>query len=428
MKPSIRTPLLLTISLLAAALFLTRGTTAKDDWLPIDPADLALKDNPMSPGAHAMILYRESFIDAKAAVTSNYLRVKVFTEEGKHEGDVEIQFDRRRETIRDIHARTIHADGSIVDFSGTVYEKELAKAGGIKYLAKTFSLPDVQPGSIIEYRFKVERDPDYRYDNEWILQLDMFTRLAKFSIMPDTSAYALPLYWRTYKTPPNVKPETQKDGSITMEVHNLPGLEEEDYMPPPISSARASLSFIATAKIPRTRHPTSSGSAWTRFGTTAWRSFLDKKKALQGSRVADRFAQRRSRSKTAETLRSRAADSQLDLRSLPETKKEEKREKLKVQQQRRRRTQARLRPTAGTLIICLRLARAAGFESSMAYVAPRSRNFFYPSMEDTHQLSAKGWFGSSLEIRILSRSGVEVLRLIPILALVRRRSVGIPPR
>jgi hypothetical protein len=27
-----------------------------EDWKPIDPADLALKDNPASPGANAMIL------------------------------------------------------------------------------------------------------------------------------------------------------------------------------------------------------------------------------------------------------------------------------------------------------------------------------------------------------------------------------------
>ena len=34
--------------------------SAGDDWQPISPDDLALKDNPKSPGADAMILYRES--------------------------------------------------------------------------------------------------------------------------------------------------------------------------------------------------------------------------------------------------------------------------------------------------------------------------------------------------------------------------------
>ena len=30
-----------------------------DDWLPIAPEDLALRDNPKQPGADAMILYRQ---------------------------------------------------------------------------------------------------------------------------------------------------------------------------------------------------------------------------------------------------------------------------------------------------------------------------------------------------------------------------------
>jgi hypothetical protein len=35
-----------------------RPTAAGDDWLPINPADLAAKDCPEKPGAHAIYLYR----------------------------------------------------------------------------------------------------------------------------------------------------------------------------------------------------------------------------------------------------------------------------------------------------------------------------------------------------------------------------------
>ena len=48
-----------------SVLFASRTSQAGDDWLPIPPADLALKDNPAQPGAHAMILYRESDMDSK---------------------------------------------------------------------------------------------------------------------------------------------------------------------------------------------------------------------------------------------------------------------------------------------------------------------------------------------------------------------------
>lgn len=56
--------------------------SAGDDWQPISPDDLALKDNPKSPGADAMILYRESSIDENSATISEYTRIKIFTKAG----------------------------------------------------------------------------------------------------------------------------------------------------------------------------------------------------------------------------------------------------------------------------------------------------------------------------------------------------------
>lgn len=60
---------------------------------------------------------------------------------------MEIPFFKDNENIVDLRARTIRPDGSMVNFDGKVYEKEIVKARGIKYLAKTFTLSDVQPFS-----------------------------------------------------------------------------------------------------------------------------------------------------------------------------------------------------------------------------------------------------------------------------------------
>ena len=48
-----------------------------------------------------------------------------------------------------LHARTIRPDGTIVEFSGKAFDKSIVKARSVKYLAKTFTLPDVQVGSIL---------------------------------------------------------------------------------------------------------------------------------------------------------------------------------------------------------------------------------------------------------------------------------------
>src|ERR1700722_14669170 len=72
----------------------------------------------------------------------------------KEEGDVAISFTKEDSDIKGIRARTIEPDGRIVNFDGKVFEKTIARNGGNSFLAKVFSLPEVQPGCIVEYRYR----------------------------------------------------------------------------------------------------------------------------------------------------------------------------------------------------------------------------------------------------------------------------------
>jgi uncharacterized protein DUF3857/transglutaminase superfamily protein len=385
MKPSHKTPILLAASILAALLALSGNTRAKDDWLPIPPEDLALKDNPLNPGAHAMILYRENSIDAKQSSYIEYDRIKIFTEEGKKWGDVEVQFNKNNVDIKDVRARTIRPDGSVVDFQGQVYEKEIVKAGGIKYLAKTFSLPEVQPGCIVEYKYRAQYDTNYYVNIEWPVQSDLFTRLAKFSITPDTADYAPPLYWREYRIPGNAKPEKQKNGSITMEVHNLPGLEPEDYMPPQ-NFLRARIAFLYRDRNdPQNETPE---QFWKRMDK-AWDAqqerFVDKKKALEEV-VAQTVSPNDPPEVKLRKLYDRVQQIHNTMYDRIESAKEEKRVKGKENNN----VEDVLKHGSGDNreinYVMIGLARAAGFESSRVYIAPRNNNAFYPTMEDVSQL------------------------------------------
>src|SRR5277367_6185405 len=83
-------------------------TSLGDDWLPVPPEDLALKDNPASPGANAMILYRRSHVNAQRAAIDGaeddeYIRIKIFTEAGvKAEANPAIRFFKEESDIEDI--------------------------------------------------------------------------------------------------------------------------------------------------------------------------------------------------------------------------------------------------------------------------------------------------------------------------------------
>src|SRR5260370_5510798 len=266
---------------LAIAGFLPAASA--ENWQPISNEALALKANPASPGAHAMILYRESDVDTTEASVSEYVRIKIFTEEGREKfADVEIPFVKRQGgyDIHDVRARTIRPDGTIVNFEGKVYEKEILKTGGVKVLVKTFSLPDVQPGCIIEYKYLRQHDRQYLVEPVWILQKDLFTRYAKFTFHPSKREIDYQLFWR-YNIPQKAQPKRQPDGSYVMEVHDMPGIDEEKYMlPRPVLEARLDFFYRDSAEPPTQ----TADHYWKRMGKK-WNDelerFINRKGALE---------------------------------------------------------------------------------------------------------------------------------------------------
>src|SRR4051812_19714044 len=106
-----------TLMLLAAgsALCIFAGTTAHaEDFKPVNPTELAMKDNPANPGAHAMILEWDDNEDDNDGMSDHYFRIKIFTEEGKKYGDIEIPYLNNLFNISGVKARTIRPDGTIV--------------------------------------------------------------------------------------------------------------------------------------------------------------------------------------------------------------------------------------------------------------------------------------------------------------------------
>src|SRR5262249_7236326 len=126
----------------------------RQSWLPVTAADLELREVPGSPGAPAIQLYYSQNIDDyKEDEQGEYIyrRIKILTEKGKRYADVEIKVPPDYRLI-ELKARTIHPDGKTVDFAGKPFDKVIAKGRGFTYLAKSFTLPDVTVGSMIEYR------------------------------------------------------------------------------------------------------------------------------------------------------------------------------------------------------------------------------------------------------------------------------------
>ena len=165
------------IALVVVSLASSYRLYAFDDWQPISPEELKMTVDPAHP-ADAIILYHEETADDMTRHRYVYMRVKVLTEKGKDRASVEIPFDGTYAGISDIRARTISPDGTITPFTGKAFNSTIVKAHGVKYLAKTFALPNVQVGSIIEWKYTEYWD-EYLIAPRWVVQDDLLTRRAR---------------------------------------------------------------------------------------------------------------------------------------------------------------------------------------------------------------------------------------------------------
>jgi hypothetical protein len=221
---------LLSVGLLCGLGSIGMRSAAAEDWLPVSPDELQMTSEPDAPGASAIYLYRQVDRDDSGNFERVYVRIKILTEGGLKYANVEIPFMKDVESIRSIQARTIRPDGSGANFDGTVYEKPILKTGRVKYMAKAFTLPEVEVGSILEYRYDRVLPAGWIFDSRWVLSEDLFTKSARFSLVPNPH-YALMWSWPRGLPPGTAAPKSER-GRIRLETHNIPAVVTEEYMPP----------------------------------------------------------------------------------------------------------------------------------------------------------------------------------------------------
>jgi len=402
------------LSFLLLAMGLPRAAPAKnekDEWPPITPEELAMKDDPANPGAPAIILNREEHTDDLEDFQTEYYRIKVLTDEGRKYADIEIPFVKDVTTIEDLKARTVRPDGTAVDFKGQVFEKTVIKTGGLKFLAKAFTLPDVQVGSIIEYKYKARRPPWTRYTTSWILPRELTTRRAHFSLRPYAGRAIVwtwsggcatrrarvslrpsagrAIAWTWSGLPANKAPERRKDETVHLELENIPAFPEEEYMPP-ADMLKPHVAFFYLSSFPGEKEVKTPDDFWKQFGKWVHKGteeFIGEHKAVK--RVVAEIvnpadppdAKLRKLYARVQQIRNLSSEQS-------KTEKEEKQEKLKDNQD----VEDVLKHGYGSgpeiNVLFVALARASGIDAAMLYVTDRRRWFFQPNLLRWGQLSA----------------------------------------
>jgi hypothetical protein len=383
--------------MLAALLLIARvlPAPATVGWLPISPDDLALKDNPKDPGADAMILYRESVVDARKANVSGdsiqeYVRIKIFTQAGTEEGHIEIPYDKKWETVPYVSGRTILPDGTIQNFDGKALDSTIVKTGGIKYFAKTFTLPNVKPGCIIEYKYDRQSLPGWVHDESWILSSDLYTREAHFTYYPNDqfAEDGLSARYRPYLLPRDAQLKQVADGSYTLAVHDIPAIVDEPLMPPK-RVLEPSVEFYYLE--PSDPDPSQSKEKFWNYYAKKWDGEIER---FDGKK--DVLKQELSKivsandSPDAELRKIYARVEQIRNLSMEDYKSntEKKAEQLKPDNNVADVLERGYATGHQINLTFVGLARAAGFDATEIYLAPRNAYLFIPERNDARELRA----------------------------------------
>ena len=120
MKTSVSCLLVITLLLASFGSGWNIAKAGGEEWRPLDPAHLALKAAVVEPNADAEALFWDIRVDdggQNDLVLSHYLRIKIFTERGReNHSKIDIPYVSGVK-IKDVAARTIKPDGSIVELT-----------------------------------------------------------------------------------------------------------------------------------------------------------------------------------------------------------------------------------------------------------------------------------------------------------------------
>lgn len=212
---------------------------AGEDWKPIDPATLAMKAAVVEKDADAEALFWEvKLLDeveggTPRTVLKHYVRLKIFSERGREaHSKIDIPY-LSNWRVQDIAARTVKADGTIVELKkNDVLERTIQKANGVKIKAKSFAMPGVEPGAVIEYRWKEVRNDRLANYIRLYFQREVPVHLVKYYLKPlSLPGFPFGMRAQTFNGSPTpfVK---EKDGFYSVTMSNVPAFREEPRMPP----------------------------------------------------------------------------------------------------------------------------------------------------------------------------------------------------
>ncbi|MDX2047233.1 MAG: DUF3857 domain-containing protein [Chitinophagaceae bacterium] len=181
----------ITIALFACYFITGFSQTSFPSYGKIDIADLQMKECPIDAGSDAMVLldytdidYGITFSGDIKLIIDKRIRIKIFNNKGLKRANIKIPYLYRKK-----HTKISDVSGIIysIGSTGRITTQKIEKGQIFKNKSEddikevSFTFPNVQPGSVIEYRYtRTEKSSIHLVP--WVLQSDIPVRLSVYRI------------------------------------------------------------------------------------------------------------------------------------------------------------------------------------------------------------------------------------------------------
>jgi Domain of Unknown Function with PDB structure (DUF3857)/Transglutaminase-like superfamily len=375
--------------LLGAGLLIRHSARAAETWPPVDPAELALQASAIDSAADAEVLSRdvrvEDVVDEAGARTllTHFVRIKIFNERGRDAyGTVTIPY-RRKIEIDGITGRTIRRNGSIVMLGrDAVMDRTTLQSSGVKEREKAFAMPGVEPGAIIEYRYRELRRETLSNYLPLQFQYPIPVRSVTYHVRP-AEVLELPMRSQTFHG--TTSPFTFEDlGFFRTTATRLPAYREEPFMPPEDEVRMWMLIYYS--KDQKLDPP----AFWKEYGRSVYddykgltRPTADVRKVAENA-VAGAKSDEEKLVRLFDYCRSHVKNQYDDALGLTDAD----RAKLKKNSSPGETLKRGIGTGFDINMLFAALVTAAGYDARVAKVADRGRSFFSPRFADSYFLTS----------------------------------------
>jgi hypothetical protein len=387
---------ILLLAPVAAAQQRTQAPPEFTDWLPLSDAEREMKAPSVEKDAGAeVLLWRVHVVDELLGdnrdfqrVFYHYIRLKVFDEKGKERAStINLEY-REPGAILDVAGRTIRPDGSIAELDRkSVYKRDVIRAGRSQLKEVSFAMPAVEPGAILEYRWRqTEDDNRFRYVRLHF-QREFPVEKVTYFVKPLSSRFVANEQMALLRFNSNPSPVKQEsDGYSSITVENVPAAHREPLAPSEPNIEPWALLFYHEGSI---KQP---DQYWNEEGKKTYREIKDSVKGSEELKAAVQEALAGARN-DEEKVAALVGYVRKSLRNLndPEVTAAEREKFLEKLPKERWRTSAEIFKSGIATpremnIAFAAAAAAAGLEARPVMAADRGEIFFNPKLADVYFL------------------------------------------